>query len=223
MNEKISVIGNLFFGRDKIYEILSPRPMTQGYLTMQHHSAPDSILSAFLSAQHRAGMALAAESDLLNLIPFGGTPPNRYVAEFSCRGLVRSNGEIVEHDFWAVGITFPSNYLRQSLDVANLLTYLGPHPEPWSPNMQIGGPPSLICLHVGNGSGLLEILGGLFDLITWNLYSTSDEGLNHEAAQWCRNQLSEVPDRFPVDRRPLKTLLPPRANDSKALESEASS
>jgi hypothetical protein len=44
-------------------------------------------------------------------------------------------------------------------------------------------------------------LGGRADLLTWRLYSTRDEGLNHAAAQCARNQ---PPERFPVDRRPLK-------------------
>ena len=76
---------------------------------MPNQPTSDPILTAFLATQFDAGMALASQSDLLNLIPFGRVPPNRYVAEFSCRGLVRTDGEIVEHDFWAVGITFPSN------------------------------------------------------------------------------------------------------------------
>ena len=48
---------------------------------------------------------------------------------------------------------------------------------------------------------LVEIVYGLFDLLTWRIYSTRDEGLNHAAAQWAGNQ---PPERFPVDRRPLK-------------------
>lgn len=172
---------------------------------MPHSPSEDPILKAFLATQFEAGMALASQSDLLNLIPFGRLPPSRYVAEFRCRGLAREEGTIIEHDFWAVGITFPPNYLRQVVDVAAMLTYLGPHPAPWSPNIQMAAPPALICMHIGNNAGLVEILNGLYDLISWNLFSTSDEGLNHEASQWCRNELTRRPDRFPIDRRPLKT------------------
>jgi hypothetical protein len=183
-------------------------------------TSTDPVFTAFLSAQFKAGMALAAESDLLELIPIRGHPPTRYVAEFRCKGLVREGGRIVENDFWAIGIYFPSDYLRMPIDISGLLSYLGPHPEPWSPNMQIGRLPSLICMHVGSGVGLIEILNGLFDLISWNLYSTADEGLNHLASQWARNELSRNPNRFPIDRRPLKTRLRPQNYVAISDESE---
>ena len=56
-------------------------------------------------------------------------------------------------------------------------------------------------MEVYPGMPLSEILYALHDLLTWRLYATRDEGLNHAAAQFARNQLAE---RFPVDRRPLK-------------------
>ena len=47
----------------------------------------DRILEAFLVRQAEEGLALAAESDLLTLLPFG-SPPDRYLVELRCTGLV---------------------------------------------------------------------------------------------------------------------------------------
>ena len=157
----------------------------------------DLVFNAFLERQHKEGTALAASSDFLTLVPFSGVPPTHYIAEFSSKGIIKRGDEIVEHAHWAVGICFPPDYLRRPVDVAQVLTYLGSAREPWHPNIR----PPFVCMHLSPGAPLAEILYGLHDLLTWNLYSTSDEGLNHAAAQWARNQ---GPDRFPIDRRPLK-------------------
>ena len=157
----------------------------------------DPILTAFLERQLMEGTALAAGSDCLTLVPFSGSPPTHYIAEFRSKGLMKSGDKIVEHDLWAIGIFFPADYLRRPIDVAHVLTYLGPAREPWHPNIRA----PFVCMHLAPGAPLVEILFGLHDLLTWNLYSTSDEGLNHAAAQWARNQ---PPSRFPIDRRPLK-------------------
>ena len=48
---------------------------------------------------------------------------------------------------------------------------------------------------------LTEIIYTLYDFLTWNNFSTHDEGLSHEDSQWFRQQDL---GRFPLDRRPLK-------------------
>jgi hypothetical protein len=47
----------------------------------------------------------------------------------------------------------------------------------------------------------VDILYACYEIWTWNLYATGDEGLNHAASQWSRQQNRS---RFPIDRRPLK-------------------
>jgi hypothetical protein len=159
----------------------------------------DPIFHSFLEAQYAEGMALAACSDLLNLVPAAGPAgaPSRYRAEFYCRGLARVPGRgVVEHASWDVAIWFPGDYLRRSVHVSQVLS-LGPMAvEPWHPNLAY----PFICLELTCGTGLIEILYGLFDLFSWNSYAT-DDALNSACAQWTRNQ---EPSRFPVDRRPLK-------------------
>jgi len=159
----------------------------------------DKIYEAFLRQQLEAGMALANNSDVLALTPLPGSePPSRYIAHFSGRnGLVRDpRGGIVEFDKFVVGICFPEDYLRR-VNIPQVLTYLGPHPDPWHPNIR----PPFVCAHIEPGSSLVDILYACFEIWTWNLFATGDEGLNHAASQWSRKQERS---RFPVDRRPLK-------------------
>jgi hypothetical protein len=166
----------------------------------------DKIYEAFLRQQFKDGMALAASSDILDLTPLDGDPPIRYIAHFEgAKGLVRDRGgQIVEFQKFMVGIWFPDDYMRH-VNIPQVLTYLGPHPEPWHPNMRA---PHYICADIVPGTSLVDILYACYELWTWNLFYTGDEGLNHAASQWSRKQ---DPSRFPIDRRPLKRRSLPTA------------
>ena len=157
----------------------------------------DPIYNAFLARQLDEGQRLAASSDLFTLEPLPGRVVARFILEFHCKGLAREQGQVVEKNHWAIGVFFPENYLRSAVHVAEVLTYLGPAREPWLPNIR----PPFFCMHLTPGASLVDITLGLYDLLTWHLFETGDEGLNHAAAQWTRHQ---DPKRFPVDRRPLK-------------------
>ena len=157
----------------------------------------DVIFADYLRRQTQEGLALAADSDILKLMPMSGPGSDRYIAEFNCRGLVQNDqGEIVEFNRFAVGIWFPENYLR-SVDVGMVVSYLGPAPRPWHPNIR----PPFMCLHITPGTPLVSILHSCYELFTWALKNTGDEGLNHAASQWARQQ---DPSWFPIDRRPLR-------------------
>jgi len=158
----------------------------------------DPIFNAFLQTQLQQGLALARASGVLRLSPLPNDPPFRYVAHFDgCQGLVKdTSGEVVEFDQFVVGIWFPTDYLR-AVDVGQILTYLGPHPSPFHPNLR----PPFLCAHIQPGTSLVDILYAVYEIWTWNLFSTADGGLNRAAAQWSRRQ---DPKRFPIDRRPLK-------------------
>jgi len=157
----------------------------------------DPIFNTFLERQLTEGLRLAAGSDLFRLVPQPGRRPTHFGIELTCKGLARERGRVVEHSHWAFGIFFPDDYLRRPVDVAQVLMYLGSAAEPFHPNLR----PPFVCMHLAPGAPLVEIVMGLFELVTWSIYSTSDEGLNHAASQWARHQ---DPRRFPVDRRPLK-------------------
>jgi len=157
----------------------------------------DKGLENFLTKQHAEGMALAAESDLVELVPLRSWPPNEYLAVFRCRGLVRArDGRIVgAHDFKVV-IRFPDNYMRNP-EPNQVLEWAYPR-NVWHPNISDKAP--LICLgRLGPRTELKEILYQIFDIITYKEFNTLDP-LNPDACAWARQNQH----RFPIDRRPLK-------------------
>jgi hypothetical protein len=161
----------------------------------------DPIYTAFLDSQRVQGLGLARQSDLLEVIPVPGQPSNRFLLNFRCQGLIQDRqGRIVTYDHWTIGVRFPEHYLRVARPhPAEVLSYLGPCPTPWHPNIQCGGP--FICMEIKPSMTLVQIIYGLYDLITYHLYATDDDGLNKDASQWVRHQ---EPGRFPIDPRPLK-------------------
>ncbi len=68
------------------------------------------------------------------------------------------------------------------------------------------------------GTGLVDLLWQVFDLITWNRVTMSEpDALNKAACQFARNH----PDRYPIDKRPLRRpqRLPAIGPDSEQRES----
>ena len=154
----------------------------------------NGIFRSFLEQNCEQGLALARDSDVLDLTPIGD-PPQRYLARYRCRGLIRDRGgTIVETDGeFDVGIWFHDDYLS-AVNVPRLLTWLAPL-SIFHSNIR----PPVICLHITPGTDLISILHFCYELTTWQKYRT-DDGLDGEACQWARNHL----DRLPIDPRPLK-------------------
>lgn len=152
----------------------------------------DPILAGFLKQQFTQGMALAEQSDLLQLLP---QSLDRYVAIFRCKGLVTDDGgDIVEGSEFHVGIWFPSNYCRHA-DPFQVLTWLYP-PNVFHPNIR----PPLICVgKIPPATDLCDLLYQCYEIISYSNWAPHD-ALNPVASQWARNHQ----ERFPVDRRPLK-------------------
>jgi hypothetical protein len=162
----------------------------------------DRILEGFLQRQFEAGMDLSRQSDLLELIPDSSGTPHRYMARFTCKGLIRDRSRrISEADRFLVGICFPEDYLR-SRDPHmpfRVLTWLGPR-EIWHPNISNELP--FICVgRLTPGTELVYVLYQLFQIITYQKVTmVENDALNREACAWAR----ENKHRFPIDRRPLK-------------------
>jgi len=172
----------------------------------------DKIFEAFLKRQHEEGMALARSSDLLELIPDSGDPPDRYIAQFRCKGLVQSaTSDVSEADYFEVGIWFPSDYLRR-VDPFKVLTWLGPF-NVFHPNISDRMP--FICVgKLAPNTALVDILYQCFEIITYNKVTMrEDDALNTHACAWARQNQH----RFPIDRRPLKR----RALDLQVEQAEA--
>ena len=157
----------------------------------------DRIFDGFLNRQWEDGMALASASDLLELLPVSGNPPSRYIAQFHGKGLVcGTDGKVHELTHCAVGISFPSDYLRHC-NPFEVLTWLGPA-NVFHPNIRF----PVICVGLLEpGTTLVEILHRIFEIVTYQKVTMrEDDALNRDACVWARcNQ-----DRFPVDPRPLK-------------------
>ena len=158
---------------------------------------PDPILTAFLKSSHKAAMALAAASDRVVLIPEPGKLPQRYVAEFHCRGLAReASGQIVEANLFRVGIVFHDDYLKTKPNSMRVLTWLEPAHGTFHPNVR----GHLVC--AGNlrmGTDLVSILFQLYEIITYQKFATADP-LDPAAAEFARANIA----RFPIDSRPLR-------------------
>jgi hypothetical protein len=159
----------------------------------------DPVFEAFLRRQYEEGMALADSSDLLRLCPMSWPLPQRYIAEFRCKGLIRDrDGAIREADFFEVGIWFPSDYLRRA-NPFEVLTWLGPR-NVFHPNISDSFP--VICVgRLDPGASLVDILYQCFEIITYNKVTMrEDDALNLDACAWARANK----DSFPIDGRPLK-------------------
>lgn len=158
----------------------------------------DPVFEAFLSRQRDEVLALAAASDLIRVFPAGGDPPDRYRAEFACRGLVRHGDRVLEASRFEVGIWLPGDYLRTA-ERAQVLTWLGP-PGVFHPNITPAMP--FICVGpIAAGTPVVDLLHRCFEIITWQRVTMrEDDALNPWACSWARAHQA----RLPVDRRPLK-------------------
>ncbi len=157
----------------------------------------DNIARAYFAAQLEEGMALAAESDIVSLLPLS---PQLYIAGFNCKGLVRyGRGSVAEAEHFEVGIRFPDDYQRRPPYDGEIVSWLGP-PEVFHPN--IAGHNQLICIGpIEPGTPLVDLLFRTFEVVSYTNFTPVEyNALNLEACQWARRNL----DRFPVDTRPLK-------------------
>ena len=157
----------------------------------------DRVLTAFLARQREEGMALAAASDLLELVPVDGALGQRYLADFRCTGLIQTeSGQIVEADRFVLGIWFPHHYLREA-DPFHVLTWLEPR-RIFHPNVS----PPFICVgRLAPGTPIVDLVYRCFEIVTYNKVTMrEDDALNREACAWARRNQH----RFPLDRRPLK-------------------
>jgi ubiquitin-protein ligase len=159
----------------------------------------DKVFSNFLERQLTDGRSLAANSDILRLVPAVGTPPQQYIAEFRCKGAVQErDGHVGEGGLFVLGIFFPSDYLRRAA-TQEVLTWLAPanvlHPN-------IFGPAGAICIgRLEPGTGLVDILYQVFEIIVYRKFNPREyDSLNKSACAWARNNQG----RFPTDPRPLR-------------------
>jgi len=163
----------------------------------------DKVFTSFLQRQHTEAQALSAKSDILRLAPVAGVPPQQYIAEFRCQGVVQDReGRVGVGGLFVVGILFPNDYLRRAA-TQEVLAWLAPanvlHPN-------ILGPAGVICIgRLEPGTGLVDILYQVFEIIVYRKFNPREhDSLNRLACSWARNNQG----RFPTDSRPLKRPSP---------------
>ena len=157
----------------------------------------DLILQGFLESQQADAAALAAASDIVQIHPSGIEPYQQYRAVFRCDGLVHlPGGGFARADHFELLITFPDDYLRRA-NAFEVVTWLGP-PNVWHPNIR---PPAICVGHLVPGTGLVNLLLQIHEIITYRKVTMSEfDALNHAACQWARDNTH----MFPLDTRPLK-------------------
>lgn len=157
----------------------------------------DPILKSFLKRQYEEGMALAASSDILNLVPLRDMPPTQYVLEFHCKGVTRVGETIGSSDVFAVGLRFPPDYLRRVVNAGQILMWL--HPSTiFHPNIGSG---FICCGQIRPGTGIVDLAHRVFEIITFQKLTPDEhDALNRDACVWARQNMQ----LFPVDDRPLK-------------------
>lgn len=160
----------------------------------------DEIFERFLNAQLEAGLAMASNSDLLQLTPIGPSPPQHYIIELSCTGLVLEAGVVKECSRFLVGIHFGEDHLRRP-EGRSLVTILAPNTV-FHPNVR--GPAACIG-YMAPAVGLVDLTLQIAAILSYQKATLLEyDALNPTACRWARNNL----DRLPVDPRPL---LRPRA------------
>lgn len=174
----------------------------------------DEVMDTFLRRQLADGLALARRSDILELLPLDGSPPDRHIARFNCRGLVRAvDGRIADAHRFEVGVTFPPEYLRH-VESLEMLTWLAPA-DVFHPNISPALP--VICAgHIIPGTGLVDLLYQLYEIVSWQRYTADEtDALNRDACLWARNNRS----RLPLDARPLtRAANAPLATEPKEVD-----
>jgi hypothetical protein len=159
----------------------------------------DKIRNSWLERQFVEGMALAASSDVLGLVPVSGSPPDRYVARLDCCGLVMTDAGVAVATQHLIGICFPESYLRTPCNPGLVLSWLEPQ-SIFHPNIRA---PFICAGNIPVGMSLVNLIHQVFAIVTYqNFTPREDDALNKEACAWARRNL----DRFPVDpRRSIST------------------
>lgn len=148
-----------------------------------------------LQSDHERLQKLVMESDLIRIAATEGYPPEKYVIEFTCRGVERLNrGQPVFSSYHRVGIYLTAGYPTRAPQMRWLT-------EIFHPNISSGGS---VCVGTWYASKWLdELVYMLAEMVQYRNYDDAlDNILNSEAATWAR----ENRHLFPVDPREIKSI-----------------
>ena len=156
----------------------------------------DGVRTAFLQAQYEAVLALSQSSDVLELTPLEGSPPDRYIADFRCRSFAHDGHSVVLVERVIVGIHLTENYL-EAFQPERVITVLAPQ-RLWHPNIH----GSLLCPgSMPPGTPLVDLLYQVFEvLVGYRVTLDENYALNRDVCAWARQNRH----LYPIDRRPLR-------------------
>ena len=182
----------------------------------------DDIFRSFLDDSYTKTAELAAESDILRVIPHPLThPPTLYLLVFEPMEYLRdtTSGVVeVAKGVLPVEVRFPLDYLRSTdpvlyLKIATLVdpvTFALPHPDFFHPNHDpLTG---ALCLGANfrPGTPLNALIWHLYDILTYANFSVHEHNaLNPAACRYWREHPEEV-SRLritPLRRRRLKATV----------------
>ncbi len=169
------------------------------------------IIKSFLETQEAEAMALAARSDLIEVVPMGEKPHQTYLVRFFCKTLLKTREGVCEYDRVDIGIRFPSDYWQRATP-PEVVTLFGPA-NVFHPNVRF----PFVCIGMLNpGTSLVDIIYQCYEILTFQKVTMrEDDALNAEACTWARKNK----ERFPVDSRPLvRRRASYKIKDSQALE-----
>jgi len=155
----------------------------------------DQEARIFLEEQHRQILQLVGQNDFLEVITPQRFPSQEFWLSMLVRGLACCEGQIQFAHGLNFRIRLNDDYLIRA-DSREILEYLGPHEEPWHPNIHGRG----IFAPISPGQGLVEIVRMCFNIWTWNQYYEQDSERNQQVLDWARSQPA---GRFPVEGRTL--------------------
>jgi hypothetical protein len=161
----------------------------------------ESIFDDFLEHTTRAGMELAAQSDVLELERLPAPGEGLFVAKYHVAFLARvaGGGVDVENGPLTVMIRMAPDYLRRvaPLEIVQVGNQAFFHPNFRWPVLCVG--------EVRTGMMLSTLLRHVFEIVTYQNYAT-DDGLDAEACIRLRNEPGLL-DRLPRVPRLLRRAL----------------
>jgi ubiquitin-protein ligase len=158
----------------------------------------DQILDRFCRANWRNAHALAGESEMLELVPFGGgDAPRAVAAHFNAYCWVKDQDGVHRQLGFTIGFRFPEHYLTPLVQASEVIHFVGPN-QVFHPNIR----PGACCLGNGFQPGLelRDLLFRTYSLVTGQQRSQPADPLNPAAAAYYRRHWPMEP----ADNRPLK-------------------
>src|SRR5438105_1146763 len=124
----------------------------------------DVVYDTWLARQYEEGLALSADSDVLELQALPDRfPPRRYRAHFGSPTMICNAGRITQAEGFVVLIQFPDNYLRATLDTARIVALWSP-PNVFHPNVAW---PFICTGNIHPGTSLRDIVYQVYEILTF--------------------------------------------------------